>query len=469
MLNNINFFYFLGIGGIGMSSLARYFHYMGKIVYGHDQNYTSLTNNLENEGIIINYDDNIKSIPFWVCSDKCMTIYTPAIPNNHKQWIFLKKNVKNIKKRSQVLSLITKNKTCIAIGGTHGKTTTCSFLTHILYSNGIKITSFLGGISKNYESNFISNGKDIFLVEADEFDRSFLHLSPNIACITSLDQDHVDIYPKKDILINAYINFSKRIKNPYKKIFLCKEDSFLYKKYFISKNVIYYSIIYKEDYYSDNIVIKDNKWYFDFHTPKEVWKSIVLPIPGYHNLKNITAALSIADYLNINKEKIKKYLYLFKGIERRYSIHYNNNGKIYIDDYAHHPTEINILIKTVKQCFPKKKILGIFQPHLFSRTKFFENSFAKSLENFDFLILLEIYPSREDNKKLEYNINSNILLNKINLNLDNKIVSTLDKVMLTIKEKKFDFDIIMTIGAGNIENIINPIKKWLNKEYGHNN
>ncbi|WP_238785465.1 UDP-N-acetylmuramate--L-alanine ligase [Blattabacterium cuenoti] len=466
MLNNINFFYFLGIGGIGMSSLARYFHYMGKTVHGHDKNYTPLTKNLENEGITINYSENVKLIPSWIYSKQCLIIYTPAIPDNNKQWIFLKKNVKNIKKRSQVLSLITKNKFCIAIGGTHGKTTTCSLLSHILYSDGIKITSFLGGISKNYKSNFISNGKELFLVEADEFDRSFLYLSPNIACITSLDQDHVDIYPKKDILINAYVNFSKKVKKPYKKIFLCKEDSFLYKKFFLEKNIIYYSTIYKEDYYSDNIVIKNNVWYFDFHTPKGIWKSIKSPIPGIHNLKNITAALSIADYLNINQYKIRKYLYLFKGIERRYSIHYNKNDKIYIDDYAHHPTEINVLIKTVKQCFPKKKILGIFQPHLFSRTKFFENSFAKSLEKLDFLILLDIYPAREC-YKLEYNINSNILLQKVNI--ENKLVSNLENVMFIIKEKKFDFDIIITIGAGNIENLVNPIKKWLKKEYGDKN
>ncbi|WP_185857545.1 UDP-N-acetylmuramate--L-alanine ligase [Blattabacterium cuenoti] len=456
-LNQIDSFYFIGIGGMGMSSLARYFHTMGKTVYGHDQSKTFLTKELEKEGISINYHDSIEILPKWVLSKQCLIVYTPAIPNHHKQWMYLKKYGKNIKKRSQVLALITENDICIAIGGTHGKTTTCTLLGHILYSVGMNVTAFLGGISENYKSNLIlnnvCNGKKIFLVEADEFDHSFLYLSPNIACITSFDQDHVDTYPIKEALKKAYITFSNRIKKPYKKIFLFREE------FFRSNNAIYYSVLKKENYYSNHFYIKENKWYFDFHTPTETWRSLPLPIPGKHNLKNVTAALAISDYLKIPKNKIIKALFLFKGIKRRYSIHYQSSKKIYIDDYAHHPTEINALINTVRKCFPNKKILGIFQPHLFSRTKFFEKSFAKSLERLDILILLDIYPAREFpiNK-----INSNNLLKKIKMS--SKEISTLSKVLEKIEKK--NFDIILTIGAGNIDTLIIPIKEWLYKRYG---
>ncbi|WP_185861499.1 UDP-N-acetylmuramate--L-alanine ligase [Blattabacterium cuenoti] len=461
-LKKINFFYFLGIGGIGMSSLARYFNTMGKTVYGHDQNKTFLTKELEKEGISINYHDNIEILPKWILSKECLIVYTPAIPKHHKQWTYLKKYGKNIKKRSQVLALITENEICIAIGGTHGKTTTCTLLGHILYSVGMNVTAFLGGISENYQSNLILNnvlnGRKFFLVEADEFDYSFLYLSPNIACITSFDQDHVDIYPIENDLKKAYVAFSNRIKKPYKKIFLCKEEC--KKESFICGNTIYYSVIKKDNYYANHLYIKKNKWYFDFHTPRETWKSLPLPIPGLHNLKNVTAALAISDYLKITQKEIRKALFLFKGIKRRYSIHYQSSKKIYIDDYAHHPTEINALISTVKKCFPNKKILGIFQPHLFSRTKFFEKSFAKSLENLDILILLDIYPARELDKK--NGINSNNLLEKIRISY--KEISTLAKVLEKIKKKHFD--IILTMGAGDIDTLIIPIKKWLNKQYG---
>ncbi|WP_185851199.1 UDP-N-acetylmuramate--L-alanine ligase [Blattabacterium cuenoti] len=453
-LNEMRFCYFIGIGGMGMSSLALYFHYLGKTVSGYDKNRTILTRKLEKNGILINYHDHINILPKWIHSEKCLIVYTPAIPDNHKQWNFLKKYGKNIKKRSQVLALITKNKICIAIGGTHGKTTTCILLGHILYNTGKKITAFLGGISENYKSNLILNGKELFLVEADEFDQSFLYLSPNIACITSLDQDHVDTYPEKNTLIKAYINFSKQIKNPHKKLFININK----KEIFTNKNsIISYSVgKIGGNYYSNLVYMKGNKWFFDFHTPKETWKSLPLPIPGFHNLKNITAALSISDYLKISSEEVRKALFLFKGIYRRYTIHFQSMKKIYIDDYAHHPTEINELIVTIRKSFPCKKILGIFQPHLFSRTKFFEKDFAKSLEKLDCLILLDIYPAREFPM---CGVTSNKLLDIIKMNYKNKEVSTLSKVLEKIKKK--NFDILLTIGAGNIDTLIIPIKKWL--------
>ncbi|WP_185868699.1 UDP-N-acetylmuramate--L-alanine ligase [Blattabacterium cuenoti] len=457
-LHHIDFFYFLGIGGIGMSSLARYFHIMGKTVYGYDKNRTYLTKQLEKEGISIHYHNDVKSIPQWIRSEKCMIVYTPAIPFWNPQWKFLKKNGKHIKKRSQVLSLVTQHSICIAIGGAHGKTTTCSLLAHILYIAGIKFTAFIGGISKNYQSNLILNGENFFLVEADEFDHSFLHLSPNISCITSFDQDHVDIYPEKTSLQKAYINFLKKTKKPYKKILLCKEQ-----KTYPINNAIYYSVGEKNHYYSDCIFMENNKWYFDFHTPEKTWKSLPLPIPGMHNIKNTTAALAISDCLKIHPSKIRKALYSFKGIERRFSIHYQSNGKIYIDDYAHHPTEIKELIHTIRTCYPKQKILGIFQPHLFSRTKFFEHSFAKSLEKLDFLILLDIYPSREDQNN-HPTIDSNRLLKTINMSETKKEISRMYEVLDRLEYK--NFDILITIGAGDIDKLIFPIQRWLRNKYG---
>ncbi|WP_185882604.1 UDP-N-acetylmuramate--L-alanine ligase [Blattabacterium cuenoti] len=457
-LDDIKAFYFIGIGGMGMSSLASYLNYIGKKVYGYDRSRSFLTKKLEREGIYIIYHDNIKLLPSWIHSEQCLIVYTPAIQNNNKQWMFLKQNVKNITKRSHLLSLITKNKICIAIGGTHGKTTTGVLLGHILKITGQNITAFLGGISENYQSNLILNGNDMFLVEADEFDHSFLHLNPNIACITSLDQDHVDTYPKKDDLVQAYIKFSQKIRHPYKKIFLCKEESSIWST---TTNIIYYSIIKEEKgiYYSNHIYIKKNKWYFDFHTPKETWKDLPLPIPGYHNLKNITAALAISDYLKLQEKEVRKALWLFKGIHRRYSIHFQSKEKIYIDDYAHHPTEINALINTIRKCFINKQILGVFQPHLFSRTKFFEEDFARSLEKLDILILLDIYPARE---LPLYGVNSYKLLDKIKIK--NKEVSNMSNLLYKIEKKQFD--ILLTIGAGSIDSLVDTIKKWFHKRYG---
>ncbi|WP_185872942.1 UDP-N-acetylmuramate--L-alanine ligase [Blattabacterium cuenoti] len=462
-LDDIKAFYFIGIGGMGMSSLASYLNYIGKKVSGYDRSRSFLTHKLEQEGISIIYHDNIDLLPSWIYSEQCLIVYTPAITkNNNKQWIFLQKNgKKNIQKRSQLLSLITKNKICIAIGGTHGKTTTGVLLGHILKITGKNITAFLGGISENYQSNLILNGNDMFLVEADEFDHSFLHLNPNIACITSLDQDHVDTYPKKDNLVQAYIKFSQRIRHPYKTIFLCKEESYYSLSKTITTNIIYYSILKKEKgiYYSNHIYIKENKWYFDFHTPKETWKNLTLPLPGYHNLKNITAALAISDYLKLKENEVRKALWLFKGIHRRYSIHFQSKEKIYIDDYAHHPTEINALINTIRKCFINKQILGVFQPHLFSRTKFFEEDFARSLEKLDILILLDIYPARE---LPLYGVNSYKLLDKIKMK--NKEVSNMSNLLNQIEKKQFD--ILLTIGAGSIDSLVYTIKNWFHKRYG---
>lgn len=451
LLKNINSFYFLGIGGIGMSALARYFHYLGNPVAGYDQFQTKLTKKMEKEGISISYKEKLSEIPSWVNDKNSLIIYTPALSKKNTYLNFFTSKSFFIKKRSEVLGLITKNNFCIAIAGTHGKTTTCALLSHILYNAGKPYTSFVGGIIKNYNSNIILGNKNFFLIEADEFDRSFLHLNPNVICITSIDNDHFDIYKNLENLINTYKKFSKKLK--YKgKLFLNKKICFL------NKNSIKYSVFEFSDYYSDSLIKENDKLFFDFHTNMKTWKKLPLPIPGIHNLENTTAAIAIAINMKIEMKKIKSALESFPGVERRFSIQHKSKNKIYIDDYAHHPTEIDSLINTVKEEFNGKKILGIFQPHLFSRTKILERNFIKSLEKLDSLILLEVYPSRESPIQ---GFSSKYLLEKIFLK--EKEIVNIYNVINQIKTK--EFDILLTIGAGNIDLLVNKIKKWLDEKY----
>lgn len=451
LLANIKSFYFLGIGGIGMSALARYFHYLGYNVAGYDQLKTKLTEEMANEGISIIYTENLSKIPNWVNSKITLIIYTPALC---KKNIFLNFFIAKkffIKKRSEVLGLITKDSFCIAISGTHGKTTTCALLSHILYHAGKSFTSFVGGIIKNYNSNIILGEKKCFLIEADEFDYSFLHLNPNIICITSIDDDHFDIYKNFENLINTYKVFCNRLKYQGH-LFINKNISFLH------HNSISYSIFQVADYYSDSIVRENEKIFFNFHSKIKTFTRLRLPLPGIHNLENTTAAIAIAINMKIEMKTIKSALESFYGVERRFSIQHISKNKIYIDDYAHHPTEIDSLINTVKEEFNGKKILGIFQPHLFSRTKLLEKKFIKSLEQLDSLMLLEIYPSRES--PIE-GVSSKYLLAKIVLK--EKEIVKLTNVIKKIQKK--EFDILLTIGAGNIDLLVNPIKNWLDEKY----
>lgn len=457
MLKNFKSFYFVGIGGIGMSALARYFSTQKKQVGGYDLTITDLTKNLEKEGITINYKDEIENLPSWINKDRTLIIYTPAIQKTNKQLLFFEKNHFTLKKRAQVLGLLSKEKFVVIIAGTHGKTTISSLLAHILIVGGKKITAFLGGITKNYHSNFLSNGKDIFLLEGDEFDRSFLNFHPDIALISSVDADHLDIYKTAKKFRETFLEFSKKIKIGGK-LFVKKGLEFGDS---ISYGIHKTAIENKEetskdkiDYYSTKAYKKENKWFFDFSFEKEIWEKLPLPLLGNHNLENTIAAIAIAKELGIGKEKIKKSLESFKGIQRRISIEYISKDKIYIDDYAHHPTELNAIISSVREFFPTKKILGVFQPHLFSRTRDFLEEFASSLSQLDSLILLDIYPARE--LPIE-GVDCEKLLKKITLK--EKETSTLSKTLQRIKSK--EFEILMTLGAGNINTLVDPIKNYL--------
>lgn len=440
-------FYFVGIGGIGMSALARYFHSLEMNVLGYDKTATQLTNNLLNEGIDISFQDKIDENIQTLSPENTLVIYTPAIKKLGILEEFKNRNF-TILKRAEVLGLITQNTECLAVAGTHGKTTTSSLVAHLCKESQLPFSCFLGGIAENFKSNFLHNGNEISVVEADEYDRSFLHLSPDWAIITSTDADHLDIYGDRSTIEEGFNEFAKLIPN---------ENQLLIRKGIqINEKAKTYAVEEKADFYSDNIRMKGDKIYFDFHTSAEMVKDFCWEIPGIHNIENATAAIALLHLKGVDFEILKKAIASFKGIKRRYTKHSFDNGKIYIDDYAHHPTELNAVLGSIKKFYPMQKLLVLFQPHLFSRTKDFADDFAKSLEAMDELILLDIYPARELQSDFK-GITSDWLLKKIKI--ENKEVTTLENAFEVAKSK--EFDIILTVGAGNIDTLYEPIVNWL--------
>ncbi|WEK68761.1 MAG: UDP-N-acetylmuramate--L-alanine ligase [Candidatus Chryseobacterium colombiense] len=442
-------FYFVGIGGIGMSALARYFHASGKKVLGYDKTNTKLTTALMSEGIDIVFEDVIDEKIASLKKEDTLVIYTPAIKVLGILEYF-NENQFEVLKRAKVLGLITQNTDCIAVAGTHGKTTTSTLVSHLCKEADLPFSCFLGGISENFKSNFLYNGSQYSVVEADEYDRSFLNLSPDWAVITSTDADHLDIYGDKSHIEEGFRQFAALVPND-KQLFVRKGIG-------IGRPSLTYAVNEVADYYSDNLRMENDKIYFDFHTPKETVKDFIWEIPGIHNVENATVALAILNNLGVDFETLKKAIANFKGIKRRYTKHRYENGKIYIDDYAHHPTEINAVMSSIRTFYPEKKLLVAFQPHLFSRTRDFADGFAESLSHADELILLDIYPARELQENFE-GITSSWLLDKVTL--DKKEVSTLSDAFNKIKEK--DFDILLTVGAGNIDTLYDPICEWLSK------
>lgn len=441
-------FYFVGIGGIGMSALARYFHASGKKVLGYDKTNTKLTRQLMEEGIDIVFEDLIDERITDLDQDQTLVIYTPAIKMLGILDYFSAHGFE-VKKRAKVLGLITENTDCIAVAGTHGKTTTSTLVSHLCREADLPFSCFLGGISENFRSNFLYNGSQYSVVEADEYDRSFLNLSPDWAVITSTDADHLDIYGDKDTIEEGFRQFAALVPD--------ERQLFVRKGIEIGRHHRTYAVNEKADYYSDNLRMEHDKIYFDFHAPEETIQDFVWEIPGIHNVENATVALAILHHLGVDFGTLKKAIASFKGIKRRYTKHIYQNGKIYIDDYAHHPTEINAVLGSVKTFYPDKKLLVVFQPHLFSRTRDFADGFAESLSQPDELILLDIYPARELQENFE-GITSEWLLEKVTL--DKKEVSSLEDAFGRIKEK--EFDILLTIGAGNIDTLYDPVCEWMN-------
>ena len=441
MLENYKHIYFLGIGGIGMSSLALYVLYENKVVGGYDKVKSEITDTLISQGATINFNDEFKIIPKSFLDKKnTLIVYTPAIPLSNKQFVFFKKSGFTIMKRSELLGEISRDKFCIAIAGTHGKTTTSSILSHILFDNNLNFTSFVGGISENYNTNLIQNGNEIILVEADEFDRSFLTLNPNIACVTSIDADHLDIYENEVELKKSFNQFKNNI----------KKDGVLFVNDQIPMNGMTYGFNSNSNYFISNYRFDDEVAHFDINFKKSI-TSIQFKMQGKHNALNALVAFAIGNFLGINNDDMQKSLSTFKGVKRRFS-YILKSPRVIIDDYAHHPTEIDAVQKSVKEMYPGKKITAVFQPHLYTRTRDFMDQFAESLSEFDEIILTDIYPAREQPIK---NINSQALLKKIKNN--RKLISKKSNLSSCLKNSKSDVFVIM--GAGDISDEVQLIKE----------
>ncbi|WP_313216843.1 UDP-N-acetylmuramate--L-alanine ligase [Soonwooa sp.] len=446
-LNTFKHFYFIGIGGIGMSALARYFHASGREVLGYDKTNTKLTTQLMAEGIDNTFEDKIDDKIKALSPQDTLVIYTPAIKTLGILDYFEAQGF-TIHKRAKVLGLVTEDTQCIAVAGTHGKTTTSTLISHLCKEADLPFSAFLGGISENFKSNFLYNGKELSVVEADEYDRSFLNLSPDWAVVTSMDADHLDIYGDKNHIEEGFRAFAALVPDD--------KQLFVKKGLDIGRPHETYAVNEEADYYSDNLRMDHDKIYFDFHTPTETIKDFVWEIPGIHNVENATVSLAILHKLGVDFDRLKKAIASFKGIKRRYTKHIFANGKIYIDDYAHHPTELNAVISSIKTFYPNKKLLIAFQPHLFSRTRDFADDFAKSIAKGDDLLLLDIYPARELQENYQ-GVTSAWLLDKVEA--ENKEVVTLAETFDKIKSK--DFDILLTVGAGNIDTLYDPIVEWL--------
>ncbi|WP_297333763.1 UDP-N-acetylmuramate--L-alanine ligase [Flavobacterium sp.] len=447
-LDNIHNVYFIGIGGIGMSALARYFKFIGKNVAGYDRTPTHLTDELKAEGIHIHFDDKVELIELpYLNKEHTLVVVTPAVPKHHLQWNYFVQNGFEIKKRAEVLGIITKDTFCFAVAGTHGKTTTSSILGHVLHQNGVDVTAFLGGIVENYNSNIIGNGKTVTVVEADEFDRSFLHLHPDIACVTSMDADHLDIYGNTEAIEESFREFAAKVEN--------KEHLFVPAG--LPLQVITIGVNDDSQFSAQNISI-DNGWYvFDVVTPSETVKNLRFALPGRHNLTNALLAFAMAYTYGVAAEGIAEALQSFRGVRRRFSYQIKKTGMVYIDDYAHHPTEINAVHQAVTELYPDEKVLAVFQPHLFSRTKDFAEGFAKSLSAFENIVLLDIYPAREE--PIE-GVTSQWLLDMIE-NPEKRLVSKADLIPLL---KMTDAKVVVTIGAGDIGEMVPEIKRVLDEK-----
>lgn len=431
-----------------MSALARYFIAEGKLVAGYDRTPTDITIALEELGAAIHFEDAVAKIPspFLDPSDT-LVVYTPAIPKGHEEFNYFTQHNFEVLKRAVVLGEITKNTFCLAVAGTHGKTTTTSILGHLLYACNVPVTAFLGGVSENYNSNFILKGTEVTVVEADEFDRSFLTLSPDMAGLTSMEPDHLDIYGAAEELEKSFIDFTKKLK-PNGKLFV---------KNGLPVQGITYGIEDDSDYSAQNVRIINGRYEFDLKTPKETLHNFKFDLPGRHNLSNALMALAMSVEYGIPHQQLANALASYKGVKRRFTYQIKTDNLVFIDDYAHHPGEINAVHQAVREMYPGKKVLAIFQPHLYSRTRDFADDFAKSLSQFDQILLLDIYPARE--LPME-GITSEWLLAKI----ENDHKKLVQKSELISEILVSEAPIILTIGAGDIGEQVKPIKQALQLE-----
>lgn len=447
-LNNISSVYFIGIGGIGMSAIARYYNNKGFKVSGYDKTTNSFTQQLEAEGMQIHYSDDVTLLD----KTASMVVYTPAIPADHKELNYYRENGFALMKRSDALALITAGGFNICIAGTHGKTTTSAMVAHILRHSGDGCNAFLGGISTNYETNFWSSDNDTNVVEADEYDRSFLKLDPSIAVITAMDADHLDIYGTEKNMQDAFIDFTGRIK--HNGLLIYKHGLQRATDFRATRQLSYSLSNTKADVYTSNIKIENGEYLFDLQIKKKLISGFNLSMGGLHNIENAMAAIIIALELNIDEEKIKAAVAAFKGVKRRFEYVVKNDSLVMIDDYAHHPQELEALISGAKNLYPGKKCTVVFQPHLYSRTKDFADGFAKALSLADELVLLPVYPARE--LPME-GVTSQLIFDKVDL---------VKKKMLDAKDlsgflKVGKREMLIICGAGDIDALVMPVKEML--------
>lgn len=443
-----------------MSALARFFHSQGIRVAGYDKTRTPLTRALESEGISIIYDDSetalLKQISgaAWPKAST-LVVLTPAIPQDHQGWQWLKSQKYKIYKRAKVLGLISSNFYTIAVAGTHGKTTTSTLIAHILKDNGVDIMAFLGGISANYQTNYIAPETEypFMVVEADEFDRSFLHLNPNDAVITSTDADHLDIYGKHDAMYESFVDFSKCLKPGG--LLLIKKDIEIYTRF--RKRKVSYSINRDADFRADRIRVSKGKFYFDLLAGPMVWKNMEVGLPGWHNVENALAAAVICLNLGLGEKQIRKSLANFKGVKRRFEYILREDDFKYIDDYAHHPSELEAAIRSARTLYPGKKLTGVFQPHLYTRTRDFAVGFAQSLSLLDEVFMLDIYPARELPLP---GVDSQMILDQVQAPFK-KLVT---KKQLVKELQKRSPEVLLTLGAGDIDTMVEPIAKAFQSE-----
>ena len=434
-----NIFYFIGIGGVGMSALARLCLKEGYEVYGYDKTSSDITEQLIKNGIKIIFDDSVKALQNLLLSTDVQIVYSAAIPDFHPQLVFLKKQGNNVIKRAEFLAKVCINKKTLAVAGTHGKTTTSSILTHIFSKTNQSFISVMGGFFNNDSSNLIQTGSESIIVEADEYDRSFLHLNPTIACITSVDADHLDIYESEDIFLEAFVQFSKKVSNE------------LIVAYGLPISGLTYGIEVAADYKAFNLKITEKGYRFDLTTPNREFKDIFFNQMGIHNVSNALCALAMADQAGIDINKSLLALESFPGVYRRMNL-YRWRDIVIIDDYAHHPSEIDSVFKTIKTFYPKQKNCVVFQPHLFSRTRDFMNDFKTTLSKFDEVILMDIYPAREEPIK---GVNAKILFDKISHTKKKYIEKNQIKKIL----KSSNADVFALLGAGDIGEEIKKLKR----------
>lgn len=452
-INSFTYIYLLGAGGIGMSALGRYFLMQGKTVGGYDKTSTTLTKALSAEGATLTYSDTTESFPEFIHKQdisEVLVVYTPAIPSDSIQLNYLKDKGYTLIKRSRTLGLIAESHKTIAVAGTHGKTTTSTLIAHILEHAGLKPVAFLGGISVNYNTNYLKGKPEsILIAEADEYDRSFLQLFPDTIIITSVDADHLDIYEKGGDLVDSFEAFAKQVK---RKLIL-KSGLNLSEQTYAKATT--YSTKGDADIQLINYKLTGDKSVYSVKTPKGVIENLELGLAGFHNVENSLAAIAVAVDLNIDFEKIKSALASFKGVKRRFEYIIKSDKIIYIDDYAHHPAELNACISSAREMYSGKKITGVFQPHLYSRTRDFMDEFASALSALDEIYLLDIYPARE---KPIAGVDSQALLDRIvNKNKQLIAASSLTKAISSKKP-----EVLLTMGAGDIDQLVEPLQRELN-------